>query len=733
MLSVQPSRMKKRGSISTSYRSIRTRFREYAFDDIARSLFVFTTWLPNIASPVKALFLYVVLESLKIGDFKEVRRIETYEDFIGFCEWLIETVPSFPSIEDYVPEPDWGQVKYFFENAFYRVLYGSELENIYDFHSCFEIIHGPFEEIYAELTERSPMREFEACLTLQDNLIQEIRHQPSPEELEIRPGDLSVPSEQFWQVALSFVDRLSPELLFEPPTLAAYTRELDTSEAVATRGEDELMDRVFRGLDCRYYFLKSGDKYYPVLPRRFFLVLFEAWGKVLAENYAKICEKDDSPEIGIGLELHKYIRQRVEESEIYELVATVDENLKPSSVVFTTAIHTGNRLFLIHVAPPSAKREVLEHHLREIASELRNSLRRLSQYPTRLGLLARTEIVEFRSGKESETLNPCALIVIPFSSTDTPYALAEGTKYRIPEDLPATIMRLDEFLGIIDEIHDAGELISFFEYVEEVDCSFGFSPINTALDQFASYRDFKGVLVPGASEPNMVLLDPHWGSNFRYESLSRFYNSFPQTTLFGHPRSWTIARTGGSYNETVLASRSFLGYAYYQRIGDAHFFVRSPAHLMTFEQGQITDLLMQSLSDGLAIYATELQKLGYFGSGNRFDVIFFPSSVAQDNEKLKHIRHLIPQERIWELDITTLEPHSFGLRIVFNEERALSVLHNAKDRSAQIELLVSVFERINVVLKEEGFRPLETRYTRIVLRRAALRFLRFQKKPLSRR
>src|ERR1044071_9717038 len=102
------------------------KFKQYSFDDIATALFTFSTWLPNIGSLVKLQFLYTTLESLRMMDFNEQSKIKEYDDFTDLCSQLMEGLPSFPSLEDYVPETDWGQIKYFYNNQFYRILYGSE-------------------------------------------------------------------------------------------------------------------------------------------------------------------------------------------------------------------------------------------------------------------------------------------------------------------------------------------------------------------------------------------------------------------------------------------------------------------------------------------------------------------------------------------------------------------------------------------------------------------------------
>jgi hypothetical protein len=707
-------------SFVESKEAIKGIFEKYTFDDLARSLFALSLWIPNIASPIKFLFLYRLLESIELTALPNRNQIKKYKDFVAFSEAIISSLPTFPTIEDYVPEPDWGTVKYYLHGNFYRVFYGSELSNQYDFYSAFEIIHRPFEEYYIELTGRSPMRELEACVKFQHNVIQSIKHQPNPDDMNINPGSLSVPLQQFWTNVNSYVTKFSPVSYFDASLLASYTRDATVTIPIQEVEETVFMNRASEGHCCEYFFLKSEKKYYPVLVRRLFPILYDTWGQILADNYQNVQEKDGNPELSIGMELHKYIHNRVNESQLFGLVSAVRENHEPCSVVFTTALQTGNVLYLIHVTPPSVSKSILVNYLKGIVDDLQESLEVLSTPPTRLGLTLRQEIVEFRGQNGNDALEPRILLVIPYSSTAI-------ISFPLPKDLQGTIVGLDQIVGVVDEIEDLQELVSFFNYMAELDTSAPLSPLLSLLDRFGSYKDSQGVLVPGAVEPDFVVLDPHWGSNFRFESLSKFYKFYPATDFFGHPRSWIIDKEMGEQTGIALRSKLFFGYAYYQKIRNTDFFINAPVHLMSFDQGRLTDLLMESLFDSLTIYKDTLKNLGYVERHNRIQVILFPKSLVVESKKLKHVRHLIPIGPQWEIDITRLKPNEFGVRLVFDEEAIVPVLQDAKDRSFQINLFISVLEQLNKVLKTKGLVSVIRELKKECSKRSRFRVFEFKK------
>lgn len=364
------------------------------------------------------------------------------------------------------------------------------MSNVYDLYSSFEIIHRPFDEHYLRAVGRSPIQELEFCLKLQDYFIEEITTQQNAEELELRAGVLSVPTEDFWRETSAVLDRFSPEFFSDHSLVIRYTKEVNTFGRGKPATEKKFINSFFQELNCSYFFLRCGRKYYPILIRRYFAILFETWGKILAERYPKIQEVEKEPELSIALELHKYVRDRVDESNIYELASPVSEDLRHSNALFTTALHAGDKLFLIHVTPPAVDKKLLESYLEDITSDVKESLGFLSHYPTRLGLRARKEIVEFRSRKDGQTLEPQILFIIPYSST-------AAMRLRVPEHLPGEIIGLDQFVGIIDEIENLDELAAFLGYIADTEISSAVSPMSSYLDMFGSFKDSHGVLVRG--------------------------------------------------------------------------------------------------------------------------------------------------------------------------------------------------------------------------------------------
>lgn len=177
---------------------------EYSVLDVAFSLLITSLWLPNIASEVKQQLLYSIFLSTMLDSFSTQDKILSYSDFRLFFDKIANLLPEFPGIEDYVPETDWGDVKFHHNDWDYRIFYGSDIENVYDYLMLFQVLYSSRDEEYLTLEFRSPAQELQACLSLQDEIISGITTQPQGEKLDINSGDFKVPPENYWKQSLEF-------------------------------------------------------------------------------------------------------------------------------------------------------------------------------------------------------------------------------------------------------------------------------------------------------------------------------------------------------------------------------------------------------------------------------------------------------------------------------------------------------------------------------------------------
>jgi hypothetical protein len=200
---------------------------EFCPGDAALLLFASSLWLPNIASQAKHLLWANIFTSLKGSQFKNKTTINTYDSFRESIEKIHGLLPTFPELEDYIPECDWGNVRFHHKKADYKIFYGCEVGNIYDWLMSFQMLYCSIEDRFLECNERSPAIELGRCLELQNHIINGIASCSNKTAVSgISPGHLEVPSEQFWLQVRSFLDDYHPETQIDATFLNHYSIEL---------------------------------------------------------------------------------------------------------------------------------------------------------------------------------------------------------------------------------------------------------------------------------------------------------------------------------------------------------------------------------------------------------------------------------------------------------------------------------------------------------------------------
>jgi len=98
--------------------------------------------------------------------------------------------------------------------------------------------------------------------------------------------------------------------------------------------------------------------------------------------------------------------------------------------------------------------------------------------------------------------------------------LLEAQVLPVPPKSCARILPLADFVTIVDSLEGINEFEKYWGFVDKQTSNCG--PMLGNADYFGAFRDTHGVLVEGAITPSMIALDPHWGSNWRYKTLTDF-------------------------------------------------------------------------------------------------------------------------------------------------------------------------------------------------------------------
>ncbi|MDC7954278.1 hypothetical protein PKF05_00315, partial [Fusobacterium simiae] len=165
---------------------------EYKREDIILSVYVLSSWLPNNrASYYKLYILNNILINMEEKEYGNKLEIDSYEKFSIFCRKLIEIIPQFEFMEDYVFEDELGEIKYFFEDKNYAVFGMGAYSNLYEYYSLFQVL-------YSYLPENINYKnDFKNILDYLDKVIKIISIHNSRKEID--RGNFEIPSYEYWE------------------------------------------------------------------------------------------------------------------------------------------------------------------------------------------------------------------------------------------------------------------------------------------------------------------------------------------------------------------------------------------------------------------------------------------------------------------------------------------------------------------------------------------------------
>jgi len=694
---LQETLEKQKNQFETDYnlalKNLKAFFPNYSIKDILESLLLISLWLRNISSQVKLQLAYMIFVSMKEEDFTQHDVIDTYEDFKTFTDNLKQLLPEFPMFEDYVPETDWGEIRYFHNDKLYKMFYGNNFDGIYEYLDAFNLTHSIINKTYLELIKRSPIAELENVLSLQQNIINTIENNSvSQDVLDIHTGNMECPDKDFWQSNKNFyessnLNHIPSEFL---KTFSCKIGDVDPNNVEV----NIFLDDFHEDKNFRFMCIEYTGIFYPILPRRFLSMLVESWGDIFQNNKKDILEKEPRYKLKFDQSLANYIFKRTKISDLYNSVSPFDKICNaPSESIYSCAFTTKNKLYLVYLLNLCYSEIEVQDNLNDFSSVFVRDMEILKQNPTTI--LLRTEkennVIGFRpQNEEAKNIEPTILTIMPRISFSISY-------FGIPNEITGHVLSLEDFLGIIDEIGDIKDIEDFFDFLDkEKDNK---NPLNTVLDMYGAYKDSVGILISGARNPTHISLAPGWGSNFRYDSLKKFWNKYPTNHLFSHPRTYEIVDAGN--NLIRLVSKNIFMSLLHIKINLTDIYINGPFEKMSWEHGRIANLLMEIIQDGFNEYKDELSKHPFFAKFYKIQIFIFPYVTAEADEDLSYLKHLDPKENLFKMDRGYPKEDVPSIRLSFNYEKVYEQLSNSKDRQFEINLITIVIRKINEIVEVE--------------------------------
>lgn len=546
---------------------------KYARFDAAIALGVSDLWPPNVASPVKHLFAWAVLLSLDSKP-ESTQSIKTYEDFRRFAAELYSAWPSFPMLEDFSPDADWGQIRVRLGENYVPMFYGSCIERLPDFVKAFRITHAGNSAALADM---------DCAVAIQADLIGAVPSQAGVSPPEPDNGHVEVPPQEFWDSCRAALLTTGGRIdAWKVKANASLTASMGAYKAPLTWGA--FGDAVMTGQVVPFLGVRYGDSWAPVSVRSGPGVVIDHWAEA------------DPPGITAQThrELGRFAAERFRRVYVGPMTLMVGRQ-EFGNLPVSCAITGGAKVHLLCAC---------NHQCFEAAGVAAKSV-----YATlKSGGFAHLRLEDgralaFGKGEERGPGADDLQITIVLTQSGT------GLNMLDAPERPTRVMPLADLISIFDGLDDVDELERFWAFVDGQQGKL--LPFSRGLgDLFATFKDTLGVLVDGAITPTMISLDPHWGSGSRFRVLSEFWAAAPRR-FPDNSDGWRVSRTAKGVAE--LRSRHHAAMAYSTEVGSC-----TVQALITIEPGlEIHDGKMLDLFAQMVIGALH-ECVGQFASDQMF-------------------------------------------------------------------------------------------------------------------
>lgn len=547
--------------------------RKYVRFDAALALSVSDLWPPNVASPVKHLFAWAVLLGLQ-SDPGDARSIQTYEDFARFLTDLYVVWPEFPTLEDCSIEADWGQVRVPLGDSYVSMFYGSCVERLPDFVQAFRITHAGNQAALADM---------DFAVALHANLIAAVPGQVGVALPEPDHGHVEVPPTDFWASCRAALSSTGVRLAnWRANASACLIASMGAYKAPLTWAA--FGDAVLTGTALPFLGVAQDETWVPVSLRSAPGVIIDHWA--------------EAGPSGITAQTHKavgrYVADRLRHVVVGPMRLMVSRQEFPGLTVSCT-IAGDSKVYLLCTC---------DHQSLEAAGVAASAVYAALSSGGFLSLRMDDGrgLAFGRGGRDSPGANDVRIVIV-LTQSGTSFNMFDAPKR------PTRVMPLGDLVSIFDGLEDMQELDRFWRFADAQQGAL--SPFSRALvDLFGTFKDTHGVLVEGAINPTMIALDPHWGSGWRFRSLTEFWASASARFPDGSS-GWHVKRTANGVVE--LRSRHHAAMAYSTQVGSCT--VQATVTVesgLKVEDAKMADMFAQMVIDTLHECAGDFQSEALF-------------------------------------------------------------------------------------------------------------------------
>ena len=639
---------------SQAYARIRSLLIRFAAEDVVLALNVSDLWPANVSAQVKHQLAFAIYVSIPPNEFGPAQ-LDSYDRFEEFSRELIEALPHFPNLEDFWPESDWGEVLFTDDIDARPCFYGGCVQRIPDFIEAIRILYGDGSEA---------MDDMRCARRMQAGVLESVPRPSETSPEDSGTGHIEVPPKWFWE-SLRFVlpiqvpPRLTAGLLATPGTPPKW------------RTAREFGDAVMSGEVVPWLGVRPAQLLVPLSLRNAPAVVLDFWS-----SRCKVTSAEASGRFS------EFLAQRINpRSFIPGPLHVINRHRRATREV--AAVLPGEET---HYLVVFCEADELRHIDKSIA-EIKGLVRESSDW----GFVRPKTSDGFQlRNKEGEALMVNRLDVIVVVG----YVTTKLVRLRVPKKKDLRIISIVDAITLFDAMKDIDELTHFWKYEAGLREMVG--GMSDLADLFGSFRDSHGQIISGAVVPNMIMLDPHWGANWRYTQLMEHWGGAPRN--FPDDRSaWDTYESRGNSSLRRVTARNAPRLAWSVRLGDCtvHFVLDVDLVGLQVEDGRVLETFTHCAADSLAerdALALSVVTLPYrrlvIECVSRDDALTTlpdaEAEIAAERDLLLH----------WQV-IGDHAPGEMRARLVVNLARVLSCLQQAHDASFEAESAAALMDIIS--------------------------------------
>lgn len=631
---------------------LRSLFARYTAEDVIVSLNVSDLWIPNISSQIKHTLAFSVSIAMAADSFTGEDKIESYSDFKQFIEQVHAILPSFPMLEDYVPETDWGEVKFQSRDSTLRIFYGGAVERISDFITAFNLVHG---------TEGVASQDMHLALLAQHHVISAIDRTSAGARDGIERGHIETPAEAFWKLCRDAIFSLSSRSEFRE-----VNRELVTQLSVLPFPKKlaKFGNSVMDGSALPVFLVEAGDRHFPLSLRNTAATVIQYWS--------------DKNNVASPRSIAGFVAARLPDVIKGPLQLVTRTERLP--FIFSAAFYGGTNLYLVINLGNEAVA-----NLPGIESGLKTAF---SSGDWAFQQVGKPGAIQVRTQDGVlPSINQLILIAV-LSSLTTVTRVLKMPKTR------ARIMTLADFVTIFDATKDIKELDRYWAFVDAHSSVLdGFCG---PADLFAAFLDSNSLLVDGAVTPSMIMLDPHWGSTWRHRMLSSYWENAPLALPDVLDTVWSVERGTDGLHKLLARSAPALCWGTVIDNCAVHFMLITGTQPIELEDGNVLEVLIHCLADSLNQRQSIIANLPLF----QYRQIVTVCQAKMDSLVSLEVHNHPEQPLFSEWQISeNIAKHSLNILVQLNLQHARRRLTDVTEASFEVEAALAWIDELSARLK----------------------------------